>query len=111
MTGSIVLFCTCPSEAEARRIAEALVQSRLAACVNLLSGIESIYRWEGELETAKEVLLLIKSTAERWEELHARITELHSYDAPEIIALPITAGSEKYLNWIGRETSTGGQEG
>jgi periplasmic divalent cation tolerance protein len=110
MTGSIVLLCTCPNEAEARRIAEALVQSRLAACVNLLGGMQSIYRWEGELETAKEVLLLIKSTAERWDELRARITELHSYDIPEIIALPISAGSDKYLNWIQRETSAGGEE-
>jgi periplasmic divalent cation tolerance protein len=111
MTGSIVLFCTCPNEGEARRIAEALVQSRLAACVNLVPGIESIYRWEGEVETAKEVLLLIKSTAQRWDELRGRITELHSYDTPEIVAVPISAGSEKYLNWIGRETSAAAQDG
>jgi periplasmic divalent cation tolerance protein len=111
MTDSIVLFCTCPNEDEARRIAEGLVESRLAACVNLLPGMESIYRWEGEVETAREVLLLIKSKAERWDELRARITELHSYDTPEIIAIPITAGSEKYLNWIGRETTRGVPEG
>jgi periplasmic divalent cation tolerance protein len=110
MTNSIVLLCSCPNEADARRIAEALVESRLAACVNMIRGVESIYRWEGEIETAKEVLLLIKSTAERWDELRARITELHTYDTPEIIALPISAGSEKYLNWIGRETSTGAPE-
>jgi periplasmic divalent cation tolerance protein len=111
MTDSIVLFCSCANEAEARRIAEALVESRLAACVNLLSGIQSIYRWEGEVETAREVLLLIKSRNERWDELRARITELHSYDTPEIIAVPITAASEKYLNWIGHETSRGTPEG
>jgi periplasmic divalent cation tolerance protein len=111
MTDSIVLFCSCANEEEARRIAEGLVESRLAACVNLLSGIQSIYRWEDQVETAREVLLLIKSNAERWEELRARITELHSYDTPEIIAVPITAGSEKYLNWIGRETSRGAPEG
>ena len=92
-------------------MAEALVESRLAACVNLLGGIQSIYRWEGEVEMAREVLLLIKSTADRWDELRTRITELHSYDTPEIIAVPITAGSEKYLNWIGRETSRSAPEG
>ncbi len=104
MNTSIVVLCTCKDQDEARRIAEALVESRLAACVNLLSGIQSIYRWQGKVETAHEVLLLIKSTAERFDELRARITELHSYETPEIIALPITAGSESYLRWISQET-------
>lgn len=107
MNNSIVVLCTCKDQAEAQRIAEALVESRLAACVNLLGGIKSIYRWQGAVETAHEVLLLIKSTTARFDELRARITELHSYDTPEIIALPITAGSEKYLNWISQETGGG----
>jgi periplasmic divalent cation tolerance protein len=106
MTDAIVLLCTCSSEREGRLLAEALVHSKLAACVNLLPGVQSIYRWEGELERAAEVLLLIKSTADRFEELRVRITELHSYDTPEIIALPISAASEKYLNWFRRETAT-----
>jgi len=105
MTDEVVLLCTCADEAEGRRLAEALVEARLAACVNLLPGVQSVYRWEGKLEAAREVLLLIKSTAARFEELRARITELHSYDTPEIIALPIAAGSGKYLDWIRRETA------
>jgi periplasmic divalent cation tolerance protein len=105
MNGTLVLLCTCSSEKEGRHIAEALVQSKLAACVNLLPGVQSIYRWEGEIERAAEVLLLIKSSADRFDQVRARITELHSYDTPEIIALPITAGSDKYLDWIRRETA------
>jgi periplasmic divalent cation tolerance protein len=105
MNGTLVLLCTCSSEKEGRHIAEALVQSKLAACVNLLPGVQSIYRWEGEIERAAEVLLVIKSPADRFDQVRARITELHSYETPEIIALPITAGSDKYLDWIRRETA------
>src|SRR4051794_26029159 len=78
MNSSIVVLCTCKDGNEAQRIAEALVESRLAACVNMLRGIQSIYRWQGAVETAHEVLLLIKSTTERFDEVRARITELHS---------------------------------
>jgi periplasmic divalent cation tolerance protein len=106
MSDYVVLLCTCCNETEARSIAEALVESRLAACVNLLRGVQSVYRWEGQVETAHEVLLIVKSTAERFDELQTRITELHSYSIPEIIALPIAAGSEKYLNWIRQETAS-----
>jgi periplasmic divalent cation tolerance protein len=105
MNNLIVLLCTCGSEEEGLRIAERLVESKLAACVNLLEGVRSVYRWQGKVETSQEVLLLIKSVAERFEEIQARITELHSYDTPEIIALPIIAGSEKYLAWIRQGTS------
>ena len=111
MNSTIVLLCTCSSEKEGRRLAEALVQSKLAACVNLLCGVQSIYRWEGEMEKAAEVLLMIKSTADHFDELRARITELHSYETPEIIALPITAGSDKYLDWIRRETAHNDEPG
>lgn len=107
MTGIIVVLCTCCSEKEGRHIAEALVESKLAGCVNLLPGVHSIYRWQGEMEKAAEVLLLIKSTADRFDELRTRITELHSYEIPEIIALPIISGSDKYLDWIRRETQAG----
>lgn len=100
MTETIVVLCTCASEDEAGRIAAALVGEEVAACVNILPRIRSIYRWQGLVEDASEVLLLVKSTADRFEALRDRIAALHSYDTPEIIALPIVAGSERYLAWI-----------
>ena len=105
MTDKIVVMVTCGSKAEARKIARAVVEARLAACANVLGNpVESIYRWKGKVETAKEVLLL-KSTRKRFAALGREIRRLHSYDTPEIIALPITAGSRVYLRWI--ETSCG----
>ena len=95
-----IIFCTCPTEAEAERIAQALVNERLAACVNILPGIRSIYRWQNAVEEAREHLLLIKSTSARCAALRERIIALHSYDTPEIIVVPIADGSEKYLAWI-----------
>lgn len=100
MTDSVVVFCTCANEAEASRLAETLVQERLAACVNLLPPVRSIYRWQGQIETALEVLLLIKTNQSRLDALRERILQLHSYDTPEIIALPIVDGLEKYLTWL-----------
>ena len=106
MTDKIVVMVTCGSKAEARKIARAVVEARLAACANVLGNpVESIYRWKGKVETAKEVLLLVKSTRKRFAALGREIRRLHSYDTPEIIALPITAGSRVYLRWI--ETSCG----
>ncbi len=84
-------------------IGEVLVDERLAACVNVLPAIQSIYRWQGNVERAQEVLLLIKSTGERFPALRERIEQVHSYDTPEIIAVPITEGSEKYLTWLGAQ--------
>lgn len=100
MTDSVVVFCTCANDDEASRLAEALVEQRLAACVNLLPPVRSIYRWQGNIETALEVLLLIKTNQSRLEALCERIVELHSYDTPEIIALPVEHGLEKYLTWL-----------
>jgi uncharacterized protein involved in tolerance to divalent cations len=100
MSDAVAVFCTCGNEAEAQRIARDLVESRLAACVNILPPIQSVYRWQGELETAQELLLIMKTTAERFPELQRRIIHLHSYETPEIIALPVLAGSDKYLAWI-----------
>ena len=100
MSAAVVIFCTCANEEEARRIARDLVESHLAACVNILPSVESIYRWQGQIEIAREVLLFIKSTAERFPELQQRIIHLHSYETPEIIALPVSAGLDKYLAWI-----------
>lgn len=95
-----LLFCTCPDRDTALRVAETLVNERLAACVSLLPDMTSIYRWQGELQREPEALLLIKSTQERFEALAARVRQLHPYEVPELIAIPIVAGLPDYLNWI-----------
>ena len=100
MQPAVLILCTCPNEESASRLAEALVSERLAACVNVLPSVKSVYRWEGAVETATEHLLLIKTTDARFPAVRARIVELHSYDTPEIIAVPITAGSESYMSWL-----------
>ena len=101
MTDKIVVMVTCGSLAEAKKIARAVVEARLAACANVLgSPVQSIYRWKGKVETAKEVLLLIKTTRKRFSALGRQIRRLHSYDTPEIVAVPIVAGSAAYLRWI-----------
>lgn len=85
---------------EAEKIAQALVEERLAACVNIAPAIISIYRWQGEIHIDSEVLLIAKSRSELFDSLAARVKDLHSYEVPEIIALPIVAGSKSYLKWI-----------
>jgi periplasmic divalent cation tolerance protein len=96
-----VVLVTCGSRAEARKIVRLVVEARLAACANLVSApVESIYRWKGKVESAREFLLVIKTTRARFSALREVILNAHSYDVPEIIALPIAAGSEKYLAWI-----------
>ncbi len=97
---AIVVLCTVSSQEEGRRIACQLVEGRLAACVNLLPKVESIYRWKEAVESAEEVLLVVKTTAERFAELRDRIVVLHSYEVPEVIALPVSDGSSKYLDWL-----------
>lgn len=82
------------------RLAETLVGERLAACVNMPPPVTSMYRWQGEVEKAEEILLIIKTTSERFDALRDRILQLHSYETPEIIAIPIVAGSEPYLQWL-----------
>ena len=96
----LLVSITTSSSEEADRIAKALVQERLAACVNIVPAITSIYRWQGEVHRDSEVLLIAKSQPELFESLAARVKKLHSYEVPEIIALPIVAGSKAYLNWI-----------
>ncbi|PID56653.1 hypothetical protein CSB45_10495 [candidate division KSB3 bacterium] len=105
-TACIICLVTCSSEAEAEQIASTLVERRLAACGNIIPGLRSIFCWEGSLEREEEVLLLLKSRAELFPQIEAIVTRLHSYDLPEIIAIPIAAGSEAYLRWIGRETGS-----
>jgi periplasmic divalent cation tolerance protein len=101
MTDKLVVLVTCRSAKEAERIARALVQARLAACGNILRiPLRSIYRWKGKVESAKEFLLLIKTSRRRFSELQTAIKRLHSYEVPEIIALPIAAGAEGYLSWL-----------
>lgn len=100
MTDKRLILSTAGSREEAERIAEALVERRLAACVNVVGPIRSIYRWQGTMERAEEFLLLIKSMAAQIAAVAAALKELHSYEVPECIEVPITAGSEAYLAWI-----------
>lgn len=96
----IVTLCTCPDEKTAELIANSLVSSQQAACVNLLPGCQSIYEWEGKLVKDKEILLLIKSKDEAFEGIKQRILELHPYELPEIISLAVNHGLEAYLRWV-----------
>ncbi len=113
MTRAVVVLSTAGSTDEAERIATALVGERLAACVNLVAPLTSIYRWQGAIERASEVLLVIKTRRALATRLTARLQELHSYDVPEAIVLPIAAGAPAYLAWLLAETApltnTGGR--
>ncbi len=102
MTSSdpIVVLMTAANREEANQIAEILVGARLAACVQILPEIESVYRWQGEVQREKEILLLAKTTRSRFDELESKVRAMHSYETPEIIAVPITAASEPYLKWL-----------
>lgn len=101
MTDKIVVLVTCASVREAQRIARALVDQRIAACGNIVEPpVRSIYRWKGKVESAKEYLLILKTSRARFGALEAEVKRLHSYDVPEIIALPIAEGSTEYLKWI-----------
>ena len=97
-----MVLVTCPSIAEARRIGRSLVKKKLAACANILAGVESIYRWKGKVERAREVLVVMKTTAARLRELEREVKRVHGYEVPEFIALPIVAGSQEYLEWVGK---------
>jgi periplasmic divalent cation tolerance protein len=103
-TGVMAVLMTAPDEACARRIARALVEERLAACVNLLPGLQSIYRWQGAVEEASEVLLVAKTRASRVAALAARVRALHPYALPEVVALPVADGSRAYLRWVVAES-------
>ena len=101
MTDKKLVLSTCGSINEARKLARALVEKQLAACVNIVPQVESVYYWKGKVETSTEFLLLIKTTAGAFDELRDVLTELHSYDLPECIEIPIEDGSAAYLAWIG----------
>ena len=99
-----VIYCTVPNEFNANLIATTLVEENLAACVNILPSITSIYKWEGIMQNDTEMLLIIKTREENFEKVEAKIKELHEYTVPEIIALPIIKGNEEYQSWIIKET-------
>ena len=104
MTDALVVLVTAPAADEAARIARALVEERLAACGNVVPGLRSIYRWQGAVQEDAEALLVLKTTRDRFEALRARVVALHPYEVPEVIALPVEAGSAPYLAWIASET-------
>ncbi len=105
MTDSIVVLITAPNEEDAAKIAHELVASRLAACVNIVRHVRSIYRWQGRVEDEQEVLMVAKTQQANFPELEQKVREMHSYTVPEIIALPIVRGFSEYLDWIAGETS------
>ena len=107
MPERLVVLMTAGSQEEANRIANTLVGEMLAACVNVLPGVTSVYRWEGEVQRDQEWLLIAKSSREVLDDLVGRVQALHSYDLPEIIALPVVGGSEGYLCWIDGEVHGG----
>lgn len=108
MTNKRVVMTTAGSPAEARKLAHALIERRLAACVNIIPQISSVYRWEGKIEEAEEFLLLIKTTETAFESVRETIRELHSYDLPECISLLVEDGSVGYLNWIEESVGSSG---
>jgi periplasmic divalent cation tolerance protein len=104
MSEVLVVFCTCPDAGAAERLAAALVDQRLAACVNILPKILSIYRWEGDVQSDAEALMVVKTTREAYPGLERWLEKHHPYDVPEILALPVQAGSGNYLDWVLNET-------
>jgi periplasmic divalent cation tolerance protein len=102
---ALVVYITAPNEDEAAGIARALVEAKLAACVNIVRDIRSIYSWQGKIEDDKEVLMIAKTRLKLFSALKAKVLEMHSYSVPEIIAMPIVDGSEEYMNWLKEVTS------
>lgn len=103
MTDYLQVFITTETEAEAEKIASALVEEQLAGCVQVVRGVRSVYRWEGKVEQGEELLCLIKTSQTLLPTVKARICQLHSYDTPEIVAMPIVDGSQEYLSWLGEQ--------
>jgi periplasmic divalent cation tolerance protein len=101
---ALVVYITAPNEDEAAKIARTLVEEKLAACVNIVPGIRSIYSWQGKIEDEQEVLMIVKTRYKHFKALKAKVLDMHSYTVPEIIALPIVDGSEEYLDWLKKAT-------
>ena len=106
VTDKIVVLTTCDSEEQAQSLARHLIEQRLAACVNILPGARSIYRWKDKIEDAAEFVLVIKSRRDLFAKLREAILHLHSYEIPEVIALPVVDGAEAYLGWLDRELAS-----
>jgi len=104
MTDKIVVFTTCGSEEEARKLAAILIEKQLAACVNITAPVTSVYRWKGVVEEAREWLLIVKSRRARFDQLRAALESAHSYELPEVLAIPVLDGSPNYLAWVDGET-------
>jgi periplasmic divalent cation tolerance protein len=100
MTDFQIVLCTCVDREQAERMANRLIEQHLAACVNILPGVQSIYRWQGAVESAAEVLMLIKTDSAHSNEVQSTIAGLHSYEVPEFLILPVSGGSEAYLAWL-----------
>ena len=98
------MLCTVPSAAVAEQLARVLLEERLVACVNVLPAVRSLYRWQGQVEDAEELLLVMKTAYDRYEALEARVRELHPYEVCEVLALDVAAGSAPYLDWVLAET-------
>ncbi|MTJ08619.1 MULTISPECIES: divalent-cation tolerance protein CutA [unclassified Anabaena] len=102
----IFVYVTCKDRAEALNVGKVLVEARLAACANIIDGMESIYWWNGELQVEKEAILIMKSRRDLFEELTEKVKSKHSYQVPCVVALPIEQGNQDYLNWLMTETKT-----
>ena len=102
---ALLVFTNAPDREVAERIAQALVEKRLAACVNVLAACTSVYRWQGAVERTEEIPLLIKTRAARFPEVEATIRRLHPYELPEVVAVPVTQGLPEYLDWVAEETA------
>jgi periplasmic divalent cation tolerance protein len=108
-TDAIIVFITAPNREEASRLAEMLIEARLAACVQILPGVESVYQWQGNVERQEEVLLTVKTIKSRFEELEREVRSRHSYETPEILSVPVIACSAPYLEWLGGSTESPNQ--
>jgi periplasmic divalent cation tolerance protein len=106
MTDKIVVLSTCDSEEQAKTLARHLVEHRLAACVNILPGVQSVYRWKDQIEESAEWLLVIKTRRDRFDALREALVKMHTYEVPEVIALPVVDGWEPYLAWLDRELTS-----
>lgn len=100
MTDKIVVLSSCATEEEAAKLARMLVEARVAACVTMVPGARSVYRWQGAIESAAECLLIIKSSRQLFEPLRKALEEAHAYDVPEVLAVPVVEGAANYMNWL-----------
>jgi periplasmic divalent cation tolerance protein len=110
VTDKIVVLVTAGKLSEAKKIGKRLVEAKLAACVNITPPIQSVYRWQGQVVSDKEFVMLIKTSRELFPEIQAEVCQLHSYKTPEIVCLPIIDGSPNYLSWLGESLKAAGQK-